>query len=153
MKLVVSTSSSDENYGGGCSYAFLDLTRDTARHLLKRYEQFMVFREETDAYEVYWFDQQVEFFNVFPDLGSDETGPSPEESDEMSKRVQGVKSDWTKMPSSFRIPDSMVARSECNQVIAGEGGIGFFCYPKHSIVQITTSYVPEDMLRRAAGRK
>lgn len=151
MKIVINCYSSSDENSFGCDYALLDLTPDTAQHLLSRHEQFMKFHAETDAYEAYWFDTQVDFFSPWGNEDGDEP-PSVKESEEVALPLEAC-DEYTPLPDAFVIPEKMLARTECNQVIACEEGIRFFCYPRATNVSITTRTLPPEFLRQAVVAK
>lgn len=46
------------------------------------------------------------------------------------------------------IPEAFCRSTECDQMIIREDGVSFFCYPKHSSVEITTPELAIDLIHQ-----
>jgi hypothetical protein len=148
MKLILKTSSTCEDYSGGCDYALVHLTPELAGVCLKRIGKLRRERlKDRDLYEKYYFDYSPIFFGATEEAGG--VGDPLEERIENGSlgtvHDEGV---WV-VETEFSVADKFLAWTECNQMIVRENEVLWFTYPKHTDIQITTYAVPIELLERA----
>lgn len=134
MKAVITCYASEE--GVGCEYALLDLTEEVARWLVEKREAFKVFSENTKAIEARWWFRHIQYFDPRGQYGA-ETRPSDEEVERVSAILEGL-NEFAEVPDDFDLPESMIARTTCEEVVVSRGEIQFACVPKHCATVVTT---------------
>jgi len=144
MKLILETTSSDENYNGDCDYATVELTPNLAKLALRRIKALKQIHEQDDQiWEMYFWDDSSVFFEGHDELESftdAETG----EACVFSRNVP------FHAAAEFKVPADHIQRTECNQMIVREEEIAWTAIPKHSSVYVTTMPIPLTLLEKAA---
>jgi len=146
MKLV-STVSSDQE-ACGCDYALIDLSPELARLALRRVN---ILRAQKPADqqldEMYFWDGHVEYFS--PWKGKE--GDRADRLSEMLDRLTPLAGDLMRAPDDFVVPENLLERVECSQMIIREDAIAFVAIPKHASYYIRTSEVPLQMIEMMAS--
>jgi hypothetical protein len=145
MKLVSTVSSDQETWG--FDYAFIDLSPELAR-LARRRVNILKTHKQADQQldEMYFWDFHVEYFSPWKDEVD-----SADPLSAMLERLLPVAGDLLRAPDDFAVPENLLARVECSQMIIREEGIAFIAIPKHASYYIRTSEVPLPLLESAAG--
>ena len=145
MKLVSTVSSDQETWG--CDYALIDLSPELAS-LARRRVNILKTQKQADQQldEMYFWDFHVEYFSPWEDEVA-----SADPLSAMLERLLPVAGDLLRAPDDFAVPENLLARVECSQMIIREEGIAFIAIPKHASYYIRTSEVPLRLLESAAG--
>lgn len=147
MKIILKTSSSNEDYSGGCDYALVNLTPELAGMCLKRLRKLRRERlMDRDLYEKYYFDYSPIFFGATEE--GDGEDPLEERIEAKSLGTAHDEGVWV-VETEFSVADKYLAWTECNQMIVRENEVLWFTYLKHTDIQITTCAVPTELLERA----
>ena len=143
MKLVSTVSSDQETWN--CDYALVDLTPDLARLALRRINLLKVQKKADEQLdEMYFWDLHVEYFSPWKDEVD-----SADPLSAMLERLPPVAGDLLRAPDNFAVPENLLARVECSQMIVREGAVAFIAIPKHASHYIRTSEVPLSLLESA----
>lgn len=144
MKLILETTSSDENYNGDCDYATVELTPNLAKIALRRIKALKQIHQQDDQlWEMYFWDDSPIFFEGYDELESltdAETGETCVFSRSMPFHAA----------AKFKVPADHFQRTECGQMIVREEEIAWTAIPKHSSVYVTTMPIPLSLLEKAA---
>jgi len=134
MKLLLECYSSNENYNGGCDFAFVDLTPELAAIALRRIADFAQLKMgDAMALEIYYWDDSCDWI---------------ETSEKIQELTDGYSGDVVEAESFEPTKDSK-QRTECDQMIVEEYGIRWTAIPKHTDVYVTTLTIPVEMIVRA----
>ena len=145
MKLVSTVSSDQEAWD--CDYALIDLSPELARLALRRVNILKAQKQaDQQLDEMYFQDFHVEYFSPW----KGEEGDSADLLGEMLDRLPSVAGDLMHAPDGFVVPENLLARVECSQMIIREDGIAFIAIPKHASCYIRTSEVPIPLLESEA---
>jgi len=118
MKLILRTHCTNEFFDG-CAYALVDLTPTLARKVLRRREMFEADRRnDPDLTETSYYSGDADYFSALPTT-----------LDEIERRL--ADKGFTQAPTSFRVDDERLERTECGQMVISTDGVWFQCYPKH----------------------
>jgi len=144
MKLVSTVSSDQETWS--CDYALVDLNPDLARLALRRINTFKVQKKaDQQLGEMYFWDFHVEYFSP----GNADGGDSADSLSVMLDKLPPLAGDLMRAPDDFAVPENLLARVECSQMIVREGAVAFIAIPKHASHYIRTSEVPLSLLESA----
>lgn len=137
-RLLLKTSSSHEDWYGGCECALLEITPELLAALRAKCEiAAEAFAKDDSLSELYFWGAPAEFYDYDVVSAACEAGIESEFEDE--GRVF--------LPDSFNMAAFEPQAVECGQTIircdaATNGqltfGVVFFCYPKHDSIAITT---------------
>jgi hypothetical protein len=145
MKLVSTVSSDQETWG--CDYALIDLSPELARLALRRVHILKAQKQaDQQLDEMYFWDLHVEYFSPWKGKEAD----SADLLSEMLDKLPSVAGDLLRAPDDFAVPENLLERVECSQMITREDGIAFVAIPKHASYYIRTTEVPLSLLESAA---
>ena len=137
MKLIIHTSSSDENFDGDINHALVDITPEYATLLLRRIASLQAQQAlDRDAYEHLYWDCTPDWFDAYG--LDDELGDSWEEPE------------YIEAPGDLDVTANRV-RTECDRLVVANDGVMWKCYPKHCSVSILTREIPIKLLREIAA--
>jgi len=147
MKLI-STVSSDNNDEPGCDYALIHLDADLARLALKRVGVFRAEKQvDPGLDEMYFWDSHVEYFSPW----NAKEGDEGDSLSEVLGKFSAAGDDLVRAPDDFAVPENLLARVECSQMVARSDAIAFIAIPKHASYYIRTSEIPLQMIESAAA--
>lgn len=138
-KLILSTTSSNENWNGDCDYAIVGINNDLIQIVKARKRLFdMVIAFDSKLYKMYFWDWSAVFFS--PYLSKLDL--------EFTDKFEHCDFDdiWI-LPVDLEIPEAAFARVECTQMIVREEGIAWVTIPKHSSVYVITVKIPYNILK------
>ncbi len=146
MKLVSLVASDHDT--SGCDYALIDLNRDLARIALGRLKAFKA-HKKTDPQldEMYFWDGHAEYFSPW-NAGEGERADSLSE---IPHKLPDVGDELMRAPDDFVVPENLLARVECSQIIVREDAIAFIAIPKHASYYIRTSEIPLPLIEAATA--
>ncbi len=146
MKLV-SLVESDHNTSG-CDYALIDLNWDLARIALGRLKAFKA-HKKTDPQldEMYFWDGHAEYFSPW----NAAEGERADSLSEILHKLPDVGDELMRAPDDFVVPENLLARVECSQIIVREDAIAFIAIPKHASYYIRTSKIPLSLIEAATA--
>jgi len=151
---VLKVSSSNQDWGGGCAFAVVELSEVLAtlaqRRIAALREQKNV---DPDIDEVYYWASCVEcYFSPWADLisGDEEMEGTGVALAELLDELQIEEKEIVIVTDSFRVPASQIAAVECEQMIIRQDSIAFMAIPKHSSVYVQTAEIPLATLEVAA---
>ena len=115
MKLVSTVSSDQETWGR--DYALIDLSPELARLALKRVNILKTQKQaDQQLDEMYFWDFHVKYFNPWKGEEGDRADPLSE----MLDRLPPVAGDLMHAPDDFVVPENLLERVECSQMIIRE---------------------------------
>jgi len=155
MNLVLKVSSSNENYNGGCDFAFVELTAEIAAIALRRIQTLKEQKKlDADIDETYYWSHFVEcFFSPWANLASAERNAEAA-SLAVADLLEMLRIEVTEIamvPETFKVPPSQVAAVECEQMIIREDSIAFSTIPKHASFYVQTTEITIPILAAAAS--
>lgn len=131
-----------------CDYALIDLTPDLAWLALKRISMLNECRaNDPDVFELYCWNSAVEYFN--PWLAED-----AREADQLAEMIEALPAasmDLLRAPRDFEVPENLVGRVECGQMVARDDAVSFVAIPKHTNVYVQTAEIPLALLHEAVS--
>lgn len=148
VKLILRAHSNDENYDAGVECAFVELTPQLARLMLRRLTTFVACEKKdgslsemrwmSDEY-VDWIGRQVDDVDVrLPDAIVGAIDKLASES-------------YVLLPSNCPLPEDVV-RTECNEMLIEDWrGVAFTCLIRHVETRITSEKIPLAVIAKAAG--
>ena len=146
MKLISLVTGSDDAFG--CDYALVSLTSKLADLATRRIAMLKEQRHlDESLVETYFWDAHAEYFS--PWLAEQEK--DADALAEMLDRLPTVAGDWMEAPAEFSIPDSLLARVECCQMVVRQAGIAFVAIPKHTNSYVYTAERPLPLLEKEAA--
>jgi hypothetical protein len=146
MKLVSTVSSDQETWS--CDYALVDLNPDLARLALRRINTFKVQKKaDQQLGEMYFWDFHVEYFSP----GNADGGDSADSLSVMLDKLPPLAGDLMRAPDDFAVPESLLARMECSQMVVSEDAIAFIAIPKHASYYIHTAEIPLHLIEAVAS--
>ena len=146
MKLISTVSS--EHDGLGWDYALIDLNPDAAKLALGRVSKFLAQKKDDPQLdEMYFWDYHVDYFSPWNAEEEDRSDSIDATLDKLSSG--GV--ELIRPPDDFALPENLVARVECSQMVVRNDGISFIAIPKHGSHYIRTSEIPLALLRDAVA--
>jgi hypothetical protein len=153
MKVLLDCRSSHDDTCG-CDYALVDLSPKTARAFLDRHKRFMKLRSTSEALNVRWLSGHAEYFSPDGDIYAElDSRPTKEATERVARVLELLDGkNYAVVPDDFEIPDSMVARTECEELAVCRDGVWFSCVPKHTDVVVETRLLPVAMLTKAAAK-
>ena len=155
MNIVLKVSSSNENYNGGCDFAFVELTAEIARIALRRIQTLKEQKKmDADIDETYYWSHFVEcFFSPWANLASAEQGVEAAglAVADLLETLRIEDTELAFVPATFEIPPSQVAAVECEQMIVREDSIAVSAIPKHTSCYIQTTEITIPILAAAAS--
>ena len=142
MYFLCATRSSNEHYSGDCDYALVEINANEARALLEKLAIFDEMKAKvSDTHEIYFWGgvaYSVEYFSSLSAFGDDFE----------LEHVDQLYGSFVFLTSA---PKVEAERTECEQVVVTEYGVKFFCYPRHSGIEITTEYIDKPVLETIAA--
>lgn len=145
-KLISVVSCSDDAFG--CDYALVNLTSKLAGLAMRRIAMLKEQKRlDKSLVEAYFWDAHAEYFS--PWLAEQEK--DVDALAEMLDRLPAVAGDWMEAPAEFSIPDSLLARVECSQMVVRPAGIAFVAIPKHTSSYVFTAEIPLPLLEKEAA--
>ena len=152
MRIVLRVSSSNEHCNGECEFALLDLTPELARLAIGR---IATLREQKnrdpDIDEVYYWAYFAEYFSPWEDLASpgNEREGTKVMLEGMLDELSIEEKEIVYVPETFQVPPQLIARVECEQMVARLDSIVFMATPKHASYYVQTVELPLAMLEAA----
>jgi hypothetical protein len=145
MKLVSLIESDHDT--SSCDYALIDLNRDLARIALGRLKAFKA-HKKTDPQldEMYFWDGHAEYFSPW----NAEGGERADSLSEILHKLPDVGDELMRAPDDFIVPENLLARVECSQMIAREDAISFSAIPKHASHYIRNAEITLQMIEAAS---
>lgn len=140
MKLISIVSSDHDT--SGCDYALIDLGRDLGRLAVGRVGFKAHKNTDPQLDEMYFWDNHVEYFTPW----NAEEGDSADSLSEMLDKLNTVTDDLIRAPDDFAVPENLLARVECSQMIVCDDAITFIAVPKHASFYIRTAGIPLQMI-------
>jgi len=121
MLILLSTSSSDENYNGDCDVAVIDMDLAYAKVLLRRLDLVKTLHAKTSDID------SIEFVDYAPLWLAASSLPS--DLDEVGDYADGP----LVVPEGIPAPNSELGqRTDCDRCSVSTYGVQFTCCPKHS---------------------
>jgi hypothetical protein len=145
MKLTSTVSSDHET--SGCDYALIDLSPDLASLALNRVSSLKALKRiDPQLDEIYFWDYHVEYFSPW----NSEEVDRADSLGTMIDHLPSVKGELVQASDDFVVPEDLIARVECPQMIAHEEGISFIAIPKHASHYIRTAEIPFSVIESVA---
>lgn len=133
-----------------CEYALINLTPDLARLGLKRIATLKGCKaNDPELFQLHCWNFAAEYFN--PWLAKDSR--EADRLAEMIETLPAASMDLLNAPSGFEVPENLVGRVECSQMVARDDAIGFIAIPKHTNVYVRTAEIPVSLLEEAAAER
>jgi hypothetical protein len=151
MRVILKVWSSNPDSNGGCDFAVVEITPETARLALRRIAALCEQKVLDPAVdETYYWDSVAEFFSPWADLGSqtDEIKAACVRLEEELESLQIDRQEMASVAHGFSVPQSQIARVECMQMVVREDSIAFTAIPKHTDFYVTTAEIPKEVLQR-----
>lgn len=131
-----------------CDYALINLAPDVVRLALKRIVTLNECKaNDPDLFELYCWNFEVQYFN--PWLAED-----PREADRLAEMIEALPAasmDLLRALSDFEVPENLVGRVECGQMVARDDAVSFVAIPKHTDVYVQTAEIPLALLHGAVS--
>ena len=153
MRLVLSVSSGNEFCDGGCEFALVDLTPELGAMALRRID---VLKEQKKSdgslLETYYWDFHAEYFSPRTDFNGfpEEAQAAMLEAAEAVESLAVEEKELVTAPADFKVVETQIAATECEQMVVAEEGIAFVAIPKHCDFYVTTAQIPVSVLQDAA---
>ncbi len=145
MKLISTVSSDHET--SGCDYALIELTSDLATLALNRVDTLKAQKRiDPQLDEMCFWDYHVEYFSPW----NSEEENRADSMGTMIDHLPSVTGDLVQASDDFVVPEDLLARVECPQMIARQDGVSFIAIPKHASYYIRTAEIPVSMLESVA---
>jgi hypothetical protein len=147
MKLI-SRLTLDRDCDLDCDYALIDVSAEFAQSALRRIAVLKELRGVLpDLFEMYFWDQRAEYFSPW-------LAGKVDEADAFAETLEclpGEGGDLLKAPADFAVPEDLLARVECEQMVVREDEIAFVAIAKHTDVYVHTAAVPLLLLEAASA--
>jgi hypothetical protein len=135
--LIVDTSSSDEDFNGGCDYCLVEMTAEYVSWLLQHMDRVVWLRKiDSGVYALECWDAGTGFFR---DNGELTKLIDPGE-------VNLHSGDSLLLDVVPKIGEEHFQRVECQTVQIAEDVVWWTAYPKHTNIQIESTRVPKETL-------
>jgi hypothetical protein len=155
MRIVLTVTSSNEHWNGGCEFALVDLTPELTALALRRIAALRERKEvDPDIDEVYYWAYSVDcYFDPWAESSIDdkEVEGTDMAVEDMLTELHIVDSEVVCVSERFLVPPSQRAAVECEEMIVRQDSIAFTAIPKHSSVRVHTAEIPLAMLEAAAA--
>lgn len=140
MILILSTSSSDENFNGDCDYAVVNLTPELARLAISRID--MVRKAKAKDKGVYSID--------FRDYSAGYVGFS-EKVEELLEACPTIPRSDIRHAEKVDIPEEAYQSTIADTMVATDDEVSWETIPRHSNVTVETAGLPLRYLEALAG--
>ncbi len=126
----------------------IDLSRELARLAVRRVGTLKAEKQaDPDLDEMYFWGDHVEYFSPW---NAEEVDKADTLSEVLGK-FSAAGDDLVRAPDDFAVPENLLARVECSQMVARSDAIAFIAIPKHASYYIRTSEIPLQMIESAAA--
>jgi hypothetical protein len=137
MKLLLNTYSTNE-YADGCEYAFLDLTKELAEEIQRRWEHFETVQwKDPSLTEMHFFGAEAMFVDGLPENLMGVLGDGP---------------DFIEVEAAPDISENLMARTECDRMVITSQEVYWQAIPKHCDWHVETRPIPLETVRKALAQ-
>jgi hypothetical protein len=137
MKLLLNTYSTNE-YADGCEYAFLDLTKELAEEIQRRWEHFeTVHGKDPSLTEMHFFGAEAMFVDGLPENLMD---------------VLGDDSDFIEVEALDKDFENLEARTECDHMVITSQEVYWQAEPNNCSWYVETRPIPLETVRKALAQ-
>jgi hypothetical protein len=147
VRIVLKVYSTNPEYSAGCDFALLDLTREFVKLALSRMDALEgQQRIDPDTYETYYWCSHAEYLGLSPTLDLMPRSPEDTSLRETLEEFDSDDSETCLLAEDTCIPENLVARAECQQMIVRANSIAFIAIPKHTDFYITSAELHKSVL-------
>jgi hypothetical protein len=153
MRVALKVSSSYEHCDGGCEFALVEITPESAALALRRIAALRAEKSvDPEIDEAYYWTSCVEcYFSpwIAPEEAEAEVESACMAAAESLCEGQREDDGVIEVPDSFQVPSCQIAAVECQQMIVRQASIAFSAIPKHTSFYVHSAEIPLAMLEAA----
>ena len=149
MRIVLKVYSGYSEYSGTCDFALLDLTPEFIALALSRIDALQAQQTiDPDTYETYYWCNRAEFFGLSPAFDLMPQSPENQTTSlmEILEEFDSDDSEVCPLANNTLIPENLLGRAECQQMIVRSNSIAFIAIPKHTDFYITSAGLHKSVL-------
>lgn len=152
MRIILKVWSSTPDYNGGCEFAVVEITPESAKLALRRIAMLREQKRLDPAVdETYYWGSDAEFFSPWADPTTQpaEIKAACVKLEEELESHQVDRREVVAVSGNFSVPQGQFARVECAQMLVRESGIAFTAIPKHIDCHVTTAEIRIEVLEQS----
>jgi hypothetical protein len=135
VRIVLKVYSTNPEYSDKCDFALLDLTQEFLAVALSRIDALQAQQaNDPETYETYYWCNRAEYFGLSPalDLMPQDLEQQTTSLIETLEEFASDDSEIHLLAENASIPENLLARVECQQMIVRANSIAFIAIPKHT---------------------